>query len=106
MTRQGRYISDLPLEAVPLGGNARTLINNQQLRLVNLILKAKEEVLSHSAPVEVVFIVITGSATVCIEENQYNISEGQMLVCPANTNRSLKASADGVSLLVVRAPNP
>ncbi|CFX22429.1 RmlC-like jelly roll fold [Syntrophomonas zehnderi OL-4] len=106
MTEKGRYITDLPLETVPLGGYARTLIDNPQLRLVNLILNAGDEVLSHSAPVEVVFIVLKDSATVYIDDKQYSISEGQMLVCPPNTNRSIKAHDNGLSLLVIRAPNP
>lgn len=100
------FINDLHLEATPLGGQARTLISNPELRLVNLLLEAGEQVGVHSAPVEVVFIALEGRATVLIEDQTRVIETGQFMACPADSNRSIKNDGeDRLSLLVIRTPN-
>ena len=99
-------INHLPAESTPLGGAARRLVDKPELRLVNLELKPGEVVKSHLAPVEVVFIVLAGSGQVLVENETHSLAAGEMLVCPAGTNRSLRADIDqGLNLLVVRAPN-
>ncbi len=99
-------IKDVALDKTPLGGQARMLVNNPHLRLVNLQIKAGEQVLAHTAPVEVVFIVLAGSGLVQIEEKVYPISAGQMLICPPDCQRSIQAGPEeDLSLLVVRTPN-
>lgn len=100
-------IQDFPQVTTPLGGYARTLVNQPHLRLVNLQLDAGEKVLEHTVPVEVVFLILAGHGTVLIEAEAYEVSAGQMLICPSNCSRSLQAADDErLSLLVVRAPNP
>lgn len=99
-------LKDISLEATPLGGDARMLVNNSNLRLVNLIITAGEQVHEHTAPVEVVFLVLEGSGSVQIDKQIYKISAGQMLICPTDCNRSITADNDeNLNLLVVRAPN-
>jgi len=99
-------IKDLPLEATPLGGNARLLISNPQLRLVNLILSPGERVLSHTAPVEVVFLVMEGQGSVIVANEKHEIMKGQIFTCPPDLERELVAdSGSTLNLLVIRAPN-
>jgi quercetin dioxygenase-like cupin family protein len=100
------FMEDIPLEATPLGGNARLLISNPQLRLVNLILSPGERVLSHTAPVEVVFLVMEGQGSVIVGNEKHEINQGQMFTCPADLEREIIADAGtALKLLVIRAPN-
>jgi quercetin dioxygenase-like cupin family protein len=101
-----KFIKDIPLEATPLGGNARLLISNPQLRLVNLILSPGERVLSHTAPVEVVFLVMEGQGSVIVANEKHEIIKGQMFTCAADLEREMAADAGTtLKLLVIRAPN-
>jgi len=100
------FIRDIPLEATPLGGNACLLVSNPHLRLVNLILSAGERVLSHSAPVEVVFVVMEGQGSVIVAHEKHEIMQGQIFTCPADMERELVAdSGTTLNLLVIRTPN-
>lgn len=100
------FIKDLPLEATPLGGNARLLVSNPQLRLVNLLLSPGEKVLSHTAPVEVVFMVIEGQGSVIVANEKHSIMQGQIFTCPSHLERELAADAGAaLNLLVIRTPN-
>ncbi len=99
-------ILDIPAAATPLGGRARQLVDNPDVRIVNLELKPGEEVKSHLAPVDVVFIVISGTGQVKLEDDFLELLEGQMLVCPTGLERSIQAGDEGLNLIVVRAPNP
>lgn len=98
-------LTELALAPTPLGGKARQLVNRLELRLVNLILEVGETVEKHSAPVEVIFLVLDGSGTIITEENRIAVEKGQFLSCPPGIMRSVKAGPEGLSLLVVRAPN-
>jgi quercetin dioxygenase-like cupin family protein len=99
-------ISNIPLEATPLGGNARLLVSNPQLRLVNLILSAGERVSSHTAPVEVVFLVMEGQGSVIVANEKHEIRQGQVFTCPSDLERELAADLGTIlNLLVIRSPN-
>lgn len=100
------FIRELPLEATPLGGNARLLVSNPNLRLVNLIVSPGERVASHSVPVDVVFLVMEGRGSVIVAQEKHEIMKGQIFTCPPNLERELVAdSGTTLSLLVIRAPN-
>lgn len=99
------HINEIPLKATPLGGRARQLVATPDLRLVNLLLRAGEKVDRHKAPVEVVFLVMSGEGRIYVDDRIIELQEGQILRCPAGAGRSLKAGEKGLSLLVVRAPN-
>ncbi|MEQ8175896.1 MAG: cupin domain-containing protein [Syntrophomonadaceae bacterium] len=98
-------LTKLDLAPTPLGGKARQLVDRLELRLVNLILEAGETVDKHSAPVEVVFLVLEGYGTISAGENRVLVEKGQFLCCPPGIMRSVAAGPEGLSLLVVRAPN-
>ena len=100
------FLKEIPLEATPLGGNARLLVSNPHLRLVNLILSPGEKVRSHSAPVEVVFVVMEGQGSVIVAHEKHEIMPGQIFTCPADLERELSAdSGTALNLLVIRTPN-
>jgi quercetin dioxygenase-like cupin family protein len=100
------FVKDIPLDPTPLGGNARILISKPELRLVNLIISPGERVASHTAPVEVVFLVMEGKGTVIVANEKHEIVQGQFFTCPADLEREIVAdSATALSLMVIRAPN-
>lgn len=100
-------LSDLPLKSTPLGGGARVLLENEHVRVVNLILQPGEEVASHYAEAEVLFIGLEGAGILQLQGQSIVITAGSMAVCPAGLSRSVSASPDqSISLLVVRSPNP
>lgn len=99
-------ISEIEPSPTPLGGKARILVDNPELKMVNLIIDPGQRVNTHAAPVDVVFIVLDGKGQVTVEDEEIEVVSGQMLVCPAGTLRSIDAAADGgLNLLVVRCPN-
>jgi quercetin dioxygenase-like cupin family protein len=101
-----KYIDELPLAPTPLGGNSRLLVSNPQLRLVNLLVAPGERVLSHTAPVEVVFLVMEGQGSVIVANEKHEIMQGQFFTCPADLEREIAAdSGTALNLLVIRAPN-
>ncbi|HWP98334.1 MAG TPA: cupin domain-containing protein [Syntrophomonadaceae bacterium] len=99
------YWDEMPLVATPLGGRARQLVFTPNLRLVNLVLSAQEEVESHNAPVEVVFLVLSGKGRVFVDQDSVEVEAGQMLRCPPEAMRRIEAGQEGLNLLVIRAPN-
>lgn len=98
-------LNELPEASTPLGGWARTLVERPDLRLVMLRVPAGEQVAEHTAPVEVVFVVLAGSGTVLADGQTAVLAAGEMLSCPAGIPRSLAAGSAGWELLVIRAPN-
>lgn len=67
---EAAYLTEVELALTPFGGKARQLVERPELRLVNLILEAGETVDRHSAPVEVVFLVLEGSGSISAGENR------------------------------------
>lgn len=102
---EARYLNQMEPAPTPLGGKARQLVDRLELRLVNLLLEAGETVAEHSAPVEVVFLVLEGAGSISAGEDRVAVEKGQFLTCPAGIMRSVEAGREGLNLLVVRAPN-
>lgn len=99
-------LNQLQLVPTPLGGKSRMLADRPELRLVNLVLEPGEEVKSHSAPVEVVFLVLSGQGSLQAGEEIIALHAGQITSCPPDLSRSICADPkQGLSLLVIRAPN-
>jgi len=99
-------IAEIHEESTPLGGLARTLINQPDLRLVVLRVPAGEQVGEHIAPVEVVFVALGGSGTIYAGGEAIIIEAGEMASCPAGYPRTIRAGDGDLELLVIRAPNP
>ncbi|MGE5415929.1 MAG: cupin domain-containing protein [Acidobacteriota bacterium] len=98
-------IKELPINPTPLGGQSRMLVDQPDLRLVNLILQPGEVVKTHTAPIEVVFVVLEGSGRLTADGATIDVTAGQMLTCPRDIAREVQAEANGLELLVIRAPN-
>lgn len=98
-------ISALPAVPTPLGGRARTLVDQPALRLVSLLLEPDEAVQAHTAPVDVVFIIEEGSGRILAGEGSLAFQSGEIIVCPAGQGRAIQAGPSGARLLVARAPN-
>jgi len=89
----------------PLGGMARTLVDQPDLRVVVLRVPAGTGVAEHSAPVEVVFLALSGYGAIHAGSMEASIMAGEMLSCPAGIIRTISANEVDLELLVIRAPN-
>ncbi|NPV93170.1 MAG: cupin domain-containing protein [Firmicutes bacterium] len=99
-------LEDLETQPTPLGGRSRFLVDNPDLRLVNLVLQPGESVAPHTAPVKVVFLALEGRGRMVLEEKEVEISAGELAVCPPGVDRAVRAEGgSGLSLLVIRCPN-
>ena len=97
------FLKDLELQPTQYGGRSRVLFCNPDLRVANLVLEPGESVSSHTAPVEVVFIVLAGSGRIAAGDQEMEIGEGEAVICPPGVPRSIAAAAaESLNLLVVR----
>lgn len=99
-------IDELPQQATPLGGKARILAENPHLKLVKLHVEAGQRVDNHSAPVDVLFIVLEGMGRITVDSETEQVAAGQLLICPADAERSIEAAVgSSLDILVARCPN-
>ena len=100
-------IKEVPVRENKRGVSARFLIDRQAVVVSNVVLQDGEAVPTHITPVDVFFHVLEGRGTVEIGEESQVVSEGQIIVSPANIPHSLKANqGKAFSVLVVKTPNP
>ncbi len=103
---ESKSLDSVAWQPTPLGGRSRMLRNVPELRLVNLLLACGEEVASHLAPVEVVFVVRNGRGTIVVDGTSQLVSKDSYLVCPRDRERSILADqGEDLDLLVIRCPN-
>jgi len=100
-------IKEVPVRENKRGVSARFLIDRPDVMVTNVVLKDGEAVPTHTTPVDVFFHVLEGGGTVEIGEESQAVSEGQIIVSPANIPHGLKADqGKAFSVLVVKTPNP
>lgn len=100
-------MANIPLQPTPLGGKARILLENEHVKVVNLVLQPGEQVASHPAEADALFIAIHGTGTLQAGNESISMVKGSMLACPAGIPRSIIAGEnEGLEFLVVRYPHP
>jgi quercetin dioxygenase-like cupin family protein len=100
-------MESLPTTKTPRGAQARFLVDRKDVHVVNIVMKAGEDVASHVTPVDVLFYVIKGRGVVEIGDETAEVSETDIIVSPKDIPHALKASLGSeFSVLVIRTPNP
>ncbi len=98
-------MSEMTGELNQKGFLTKTLIDHKNVTVKNLVLQVGEVILPHSAKVDVFFLVISGTGTIVIGNEENLVISGDIVVCPPNTNMSAKAD-QGVefSFLNIKTP--
>ena len=88
------------------GVSSRQLINHENTRVMNIVLREGESVPSHQVPVDVFFYIISGRGTIQIGEEKAIVEEKDIILCPPNVSMALWADqGEGFNFLNVKTPN-
>ncbi len=99
-------MAKMPGEINKKGFLTKTLINHKNAAVRNLVLQVGEVIPPHNVEVDVFFLVISGSGTIVIGNEENLVVTGDIVVCPPNTDMSVKANQGVVfSFLNVKTPS-
>ncbi|MGI6096838.1 MAG: cupin domain-containing protein [Dethiobacteria bacterium] len=87
------------------GVTAKQLLKHEHVTLMNIILKPGDQVPEHSVPVDVFFYVVAGKGTIKIGEEEAQVKEKEIIVCPPKTVMALRAD-QGEDFVVLNVKTP
>ena len=87
------------------GVTSKQLHKNEDVQLMNLILKPGDVVPAHSVPVNVFFYIVSGKGTLQIGDEEQIVEATDIIPCPPNTEMRLKAD-QGEEFNVINAKTP
>ena len=70
------------------------VLNNGSAKAIVFALKAGQDVPPHSSPVEALFTVLAGEATVTITDVVHHVAAGGYIIFPMATDHHIKAVSD------------
>lgn len=84
----------------------KTLVNHKNTAVRNIVLNPGEVIPPHNVEVDVFFYVVSGTGVIDIGGKDNLVIEGDIVVCPPNTDMSVNAN-QGVefSFLNVKTPS-
>ncbi|MFQ6677168.1 MAG: cupin domain-containing protein [Fidelibacterota bacterium] len=80
---------------------SKTLIKKDQGTVTLFAFTEDEGLSEHTAPFDALVLVTDGTATITISGNDHEISEGEMIVMPANEPHAIKAVTPFKMMLVM-----
>lgn len=91
----------------PHGVDARKLYESEHVQVVQIYLKAGENLIKHAAAVDVFFFVLEGEGIVEIGDEKLTVSKDTLIESPKNIPHCLynNSNAD-FRVLVVKTPGP
>ncbi|MFW5994071.1 MAG: cupin domain-containing protein [Halanaerobiaceae bacterium] len=88
------------------GVTSKQLHKNEDVKIMNLILRPGDVVPAHSVPVNVFFYIVSGRGTLQIGDDEQVVKATDIVPCPPNTEMSLKADQDEeFNVLNVKTPS-
>ena len=100
-------VKDVHSKPNPHGVDARSLSDTESSQVVHITLKPGESLKKHITPVDVVFYVLEGQATVEIGDEQKEVGADALVESPAKVpHRLMNESQSQVRILVVKTPRP
>lgn len=99
-----KELSEINIERNIRGVDSRVLVDHENAIIKELILKPFQEIPSHIVPVDVTFFVLQGSGKIRIGTETYDVKEHSVVVCPKNTEMSVKANDSLFSFLNIKTP--
>jgi quercetin dioxygenase-like cupin family protein len=100
-------LDELPVVTSPRGPKLRKVMSTDDIAVANVVLEPGQVLPSHKTPVDVLFYVHSGSGYVVIDDENIEVSAGDMVPSPKNIPHGLKAGEESdFSVLVIKTPNP
>lgn len=85
---------------------AKKVLKHDNAQVMNLILQPGDVIPEHKVPVDVFFYVVAGKGTLKIGDEEAVVTAKDIVLCPPNTNMSVKADQDQeFELLNVKTPS-
>jgi mannose-6-phosphate isomerase-like protein (cupin superfamily) len=100
-------IKDIQSKPNPHGVDVRNLSDTESAQLVHITLQPGESLKRHVTPIDVVFYVLEGRATVEIGEERKEVGADTLIESPAGVpHRLINDGTVLARVLVVKAPRP
>jgi quercetin dioxygenase-like cupin family protein len=100
-------VKNVPSKPNPHGVDARSISDTESAQVVHITLQPGETLKKHITPVNVVFYVLEGQATVEIGDEHKVVGEDTLVESPAKIpHRLLNESNRQARILVVKTPRP
>lgn len=104
--KEGKMINlyeDIPYESENMG--KRFLVNRDDLRIVQVALKAGQSVPAHKTDGNVNILVLKGDLDISVLDNSHAAKEGALISIPADTQMQVKNdSAGNATFLIIKTP--
>ncbi|MDP2335050.1 MAG: cupin domain-containing protein [Bacteroidota bacterium] len=91
----------------PHGVDVRKLYDKESAQVMHITLQPGEGLKPHKTPVDVFFVVLEGTPTITIGEEETVCEKDNLIESPANIVHNIRnVSESVVRILVVKAPRP
>jgi mannose-6-phosphate isomerase-like protein (cupin superfamily) len=101
-----RY-QDQEINPNPQNLDVRKLYDKDSAQVIHILLKPGESLKPHKTPVDVFFVVLEGTPTILVGEEELVCEKDNLTESPANIVHNIRnASENVVRILVVKAPKP
>jgi len=101
-----RY-QDQELHQNPHGVDVRKLYDKESAQVSHITLQPGESLKPHKTPVDVFFVVLEGTPTILVGEEEMICEKDNLIESPAHIVHNIYNASGGIArILVVKAPRP
>ncbi len=96
-----------PVNPNPHGVDVRKLYDKESAQVMHITLQPGEALKPHKTPVDVFFVVLEGTPTILVGEEELVCEKDELIESPAHIVHNLSNAALNIArILVVKAPRP
>jgi mannose-6-phosphate isomerase-like protein (cupin superfamily) len=100
-------VSESPVVPTPTGLDAHRLFASPHIEVVHIHLPAGHALVRHASPVDTLFYIITGTATVESDAGNVQAEAGTLMPHPKETfHRVRNETVSRLEFLVIKTPRP
>ncbi|UMZ72763.1 cupin domain-containing protein [Natranaerofaba carboxydovora] len=88
------------------GIETKKVVQRDEVSVLNLEIKPKENIERHSVDVHVTFVVLRGSGKIIIGEEEHEVEPHNIVLCEPDVPMELFGGEEGLSVLNIKTPNP
>jgi quercetin dioxygenase-like cupin family protein len=101
-----RY-QDQEINPNPHGVDVRKLYDKESAQAMHIALQPGESLKPHKTPVDVFFVVLEGTPSILVGEEEVVCERDNLIESPANIVHNIRNASENVArILVVKAPKP
>jgi quercetin dioxygenase-like cupin family protein len=101
-----RY-QDQEINPNPHGVDVRKLYDKESAQVMHITLQPGEGLKPHKTPVDVFFVVLEGTPTILVGEEELVCEKDNLIESPANIVHNIRNVSTSIArILVVKAPKP